>query len=61
MFEALPPKDTTPTRLTATEPGRELRARIVKRSTWDDLENITEIEPGRQLQGENHEDWDLRF
>ena len=52
------------TKASSTEPGRELRERIVKLGTWrddlediaerivkigfwDNLENITEIEPGR--------------
>ena len=52
-----PPKDTTPTGLIATEPGREPHERIVKIGTWDDLENLTGIEPGRELHGENHADW----
>ena len=54
-----PSKDMTPTGLIATEPGRELHERIVKIGTWDDLENITEIEPGKELHGENHADWHL--
>ena len=33
----------------STEPGRELRGRIVKFGTWDDLEKVPEIEPGREL------------
>ena len=46
------------TKASSTEPGRELRLRerIVKIGTWDDLENITEIEPGRELHDENHAD-----
>ena len=27
----------------------------------DDLENITEIEPGRELHDQNHADWHLRL
>ena len=52
-----PVEDTTPTGLIALEPGRELRERI----SWDDLENLTEIEPGRELHGESHADWHLRL
>ena len=39
------------TKASSTEPGtsRELRERILKIGTWDDLSNITEIEPGREL------------
>ena len=37
------------TKASLTEPGRELRERIVKVGTWDDLEDLTEIEPGREL------------
>ena len=39
-------EEETFTKASSTEPGRELRERIVKIGTWDDLENITEIEPG---------------
>ena len=45
----------------ATELGTELREKIVKISTWDDGENITEIVPGRELHDENRADWHLRL
>ena len=54
-----PREATSSTGLIATEPGRELRERIVKSDAWDDVENITEIELGREL--ENHAAFSLRL
>ena len=49
MLETFALEEKTFTKASSTEPGRELRERIVKIGTWDDLENFTVTEPGRDL------------